>query len=58
MTDDILDSIGFIIGIMITGVVLVVLGITLQSGLIVLVGGILVGAVPVLKLIMVILERR
>lgn len=57
VADDILDSIAFILGIIITGFVLVVLGIALQSFLLVLVGGIFLGAIPILKLVEAILNR-
>ena len=58
MTDDILDSIAFVIGIMIIGAVLIVLGIAFQSLLLVLVGGFFVGTVPILKIILSSLEGR
>lgn len=39
MADDILDSVGFVIGMIIAGVIIVGFGLFLQNGFVVLVGG-------------------
>ena len=57
MTDDILDSVVFVIVIMIVGSVLIILGIAMQSFLLVLVGGFFVGAIPILRIVQAILDR-
>lgn len=57
MTDDILDSVVFVIVIIITGVVLIILGVALQSFLLALFGGFFVGAIPILKIVQMILEK-
>ena len=56
MSDDIFDNIMAVIVIMIIGAVVIVIGLFLQSLPIVLLGGALVGAVPVIKLVMAILK--
>ena len=56
MSDDVLDNIIAVIVIMIIGAVVVVIGLFLQSIPIVLLGGTLVGAVPIIKLVMTILK--
>jgi len=57
MTDDIFDNVMLIISNFIIGAVLIFLGVTLHLPLLILLGGIVAGGIPIGKLIQVIMSR-
>lgn len=57
MADDILDHVAFIIVVLVTGAVLIILGLAFHIGIFILVGAVFDGAIPVLKLVQWIFEE-
>lgn len=57
MSDDVLDNVVYWIGMMILGGIIVVLGFAFQLGFLIFLGGLIAGAIPIFKIIMVILDK-
>ena len=57
MSNDIFENVKLIITNIIIGAVIVILGLYLQSGFLVVFGGLLAGAIPIFSLVLSIIER-